>query len=210
MKLYPPLLEGTIPAFYFNNTERIFWDEKKLREEVKTITAVIVPYEMNKGVSNIDFDSMELKMKMVQSTSNKWQTISSYKIDKENKLAYFDVSEVKTDITRYINVGQFYKVQIAYARNIVDDYGVATREIGYYSTVATVKYSAKPKVIINNLDPKDTNSHLYNYIGSYSQSKREFWIFENFLNSQEVIDIIDKYTKAIEERLEAFKQKMSN
>ena len=130
MKLYPPLLEGTIPAFYFNNIERVFWNEEKLREEVKLITAVIVPYEMNKGVSNADFDSMELKMKMVQSTSNKWQTISSYKVDKENKLAYFDVSEVKTDIIRFINVGQFYKVQIAYAKDAVDEYGVATREIG--------------------------------------------------------------------------------
>ena len=57
MKLYPPILEGTIPAFYFDNEIR--YDEEANFDKPlmkRRITAIKVPYEMNRGVSNADFD----------------------------------------------------------------------------------------------------------------------------------------------------------
>ena len=213
MKLYPPILEGTIPAFYFNNAKRRSQEPGDQWSEEKTVTAIIVPYEMNRGVSNADFYSMELKLKMVQDTSNKWQTIRAYEVDKENKLAYFDVSDLSVEITRFINIGQFYKAQIAYVRKITNENGEAEREIGYYSTVATIKYTAKPKVTIGNLYKDQTNRHLYSYIGYYSQSKKDYQIIENYLDSNIADDAVETNIEDLntkESELDAFVEQAEN
>ena len=47
MKLYPPIIEGTIPAFYGD--------------------IIKVPYEMNKAVSHLEISGFSLKFKTVQS-----------------------------------------------------------------------------------------------------------------------------------------------
>ena len=201
MKLYPPILEGTIPAFYFDNEIR--YDEEANFDKPlmkRRITAIKVPYEMNRGVSNADFDQMELKIKMVQSTSNKWQTIRSYKVDKINKIAYFDISDLSVEITRFINIGQFYKIQMAYV-SITPKEGNPNepeKEVGYFSTVATVKYTARPRVTIANLNNSDVNSHLYSYVGLYNQSKKEYAIIEEYLDSPGVASIIETGEKSIQ------------
>lgn len=198
MKLYPPILEGTIPAFHFNNEVR---EKEDMQGNIvkKKITALKVPYEMNRAVSNADFSAMELKMKMIQSTSNKWQTIRSYKVDKINKIAYFDMSDLRVEITRFINIGQFYKVQMAYVQITSPlETGEPIEEIGYYSTVATVKYTSRPRVVIEGLKVGDNNANVYTYIGSYSQSKSDYEVFEYYLNSPEVCAALEEKNDELE------------
>lgn len=198
MKLYPPILEGTIPAFHFNNEVR---EKEDMQGNIvaKKITALKVPYEMNRAVSNADFSAMELKMKMIQSTSNKWQTVRSYKVDKINKIAYFDMSDLRVEITRFINIGQFYKVQMAYVQiTSPSETGEPIEEIGYYSTVATVKYTSRPRVVIEGLKVGDNNANIYTYIGSYSQSKSDYEVFEYYLNSPEVLQILSSKDEEIQ------------
>jgi hypothetical protein len=58
-----------------------------------------------------------------------------------------------------LNVGQYYKVQLAYL--FPAEEGSYWAQEGYYSTVAVIKYTTKPEIKINNLNEKVINTHLY-------------------------------------------------
>lgn len=130
MKLYPPIIEGTIPAFC-NQT-------------------IVVPFTMNKSVSEKEVKGFKLKIKTVQSEYQPFLTETIQMIDWN-----IDTSEVSFLLPGTLNVGQFYKIQMAY----VDTADV----IGYYSTVGIVKYTSNP--VISILEPKNGNT----YEGVYSQ-----------------------------------------
>ena len=65
-KLYPPNIEGTIPAFYG--------------------TTLVVPFSMNKAVSKIEVEGMAIKIKTIQSGSYiiNGQTVSLNQKDLES------------------------------------------------------------------------------------------------------------------------------
>ena len=65
---------------------------------------------------------------------------------------------------RRFEVGMFYKVQIAYSYNNTPE------GLGYWSTVAVVKFTTKPDVTIEGLKVGKVNLHRRTYIGHYSQS----------------------------------------
>lgn len=86
-KLYPPYIEGSIPAFFGSE--------------------LTVPYEMNKTVGYKDISGF--KLKIITISTNRTIDIlddSGYNID--TKEAYF-----KMPVDKMV-VGQFYKVQLAY------------------------------------------------------------------------------------------------
>ena len=84
-KLYPPVIEGTIPAFY--------GDE------------IIVPYSMNKSVNKDEIAGFSLKIKTVQNNLYLGTLEESS----------FTSSEVRFPINNLkLNIGQYYKVQMAY------------------------------------------------------------------------------------------------
>lgn len=86
-KLYPPQIEGTIPAFYGNK--------------------IVVPYSMNKTVSPKEVSGFALKIKTV--TSNQYIAYvesNGFTVDQ----AEFDISKFKDKL----NIGQHYKIQLAY------------------------------------------------------------------------------------------------
>lgn len=130
MKLYPPIIEGTIPAFC-NQT-------------------IVVPFTMNKSVSEKEVKGFKLKIKTVQSGYQPFLTETIQMIDWNT-----DTSEVSFLLPGTLNIGQFYKIQMAY----VDTADV----IGHYSTVGVVKYTSNP--VISILEPKSGNT----YEGLYSQ-----------------------------------------
>lgn len=144
-KLYPPYLEGTIPAFTFTKVE----DTQKIFLEV--------PFTMNRAVSTEDVDSYSLLVKKV--SSNKViGTVLGGPIDYNNfSVAVFDVSKLD------LQIGQYYKVQLAYK----DANGV----IGYYSTPAIVRYIKEPKTectfevdemrAIGTFEPNGSGEFLY-------------------------------------------------
>ena len=170
-KLYPPNIEGTIPAFYG--------------------TTLVVPFSMNKAVSKQDVHGMAIKIKAVQS--------GAYLAQKqvyEEYISFDPYCQVTFDLSKEIankklNIGQHYKIQIAYI-NKGDSEEDVGQMLGYFSTVAVVKYTAEPHVSIVGLETGqgNINMHQYQYIGSYYQSldtsekaySYRFNLYDNNLN----------------------------
>lgn len=150
-KLYPPNIEGAIPAFYG--------------------TTLVVPFSMNKTVSNKEVHGMAIKIKAVQSgayLAQKQIDIDNIEFDPYCQ-ATFDLS---TEVAnKKLNIGQHYKIQIAYIHK-GDSEEDSGQMIGYFSTVAVVKYTAEPSVSIVGLKngAGNINMHQYQYIGSYYQT----------------------------------------
>ena len=205
MKLYPPYIEGTIPAFY---------------EEDEGTAKITVPFSMNKAVDQKLVTGFHMKIKTVQSntfvldleetenfnfndSSSVTFTINNqsfynyekinnmtedkfisyvnnyaktsirlvyksasgttyYEVPQNAKVTDYDSGQEYYTKKRRFNIGQFYKVQIAF----VDTFS----EIGYYSTTAVVKFTTKPTVTIEGLKAGAVNLHRRTYVGHYSQS----------------------------------------
>lgn len=188
-KLLPPLIEGTIPAFYSENG----------------MVKITIPFSMNRAVSASQVTGFAIRIKTVQSSSylytgrltdtarfsledSPWvefylggYTLSSLKdtlISLNNSLkdatkTEAQIQQIKEEIVlteariteqefvNKIKVGQFYKCQIAYLDS--------NEEVGYYSSVGVGKYTIKPNLSISNLSSGSVNMHYYYYEGKYSQ-----------------------------------------
>ena len=150
-KLFPPIVGDTIPAFYSKDG----------------IVKITIPFSMNKAVSNQQVSGFVLKVKTVQS--------STYLLTLQNK----DINTFNMEDSPYVSffidlnnfnsfkIGQFYKFQIAY----ID----TNNDIGYYSTVATGKYTTEPTLYISTSNNEDglkigqINMNSNYYLGYYGQ-----------------------------------------
>ena len=146
-KLYPPVIEGTIPAFYG--------------------TVLTVPFVMNKSVSASEFSGFSLKMKTIISGDNPLGSIvksTNYNFD--TNTVSFQLEQISS-----LYKGQFYKLQIAYFKtkyytrvNTESEWQLSSKEdyekqenkdlkdyedeVGYYSTIGVVKYTDEPSLSI--------------------------------------------------------------
>lgn len=136
-KLYPPYLEGTIPAFYGNS--------------------ITVPFAMNRAVGKNEIRGFSLLIKSIQTGNQLGKELKAFKYDLENGTATFNLKDSRNSINCL--VGQSYKFQLAYIGN--------GGSIGYYSTVAIAKYTEPPTIEIKNLVKHSLNKHIYNYVGEY-------------------------------------------
>ena len=93
-KLYPPYLEGTIPAFYGNS--------------------ITVPFAMNRAVGKNEIRGFSLLIKSIQ-TGNQLAELKAFKYDLENGTATFNLNSDLNPINCL--VGQSYKFQLAYIGN---------------------------------------------------------------------------------------------
>lgn len=157
-KLYPPNIPGTIPAF--------------------SGTVLTVPFSMNRAVGKIEVAGFSIKIRTISGVNLGYKkvirTTQGFK-DENNKAinAYFDLEkdyEVKVDLSDIMtsnpgkfNVGQYYKIQLAY----IDTNYI----VGYYSTVGVVKYTTAPTVFIEKLQYGIANPHNYTYTGIYRQTE---------------------------------------
>ena len=140
VKLYPPVIEGALPAFY--GTE-----------------VLSVPFSMNRAVGVSEVAGFALKIKTVSGlyiTTLKTEDTASFDLLNETKVD-FNISGLDKPFT----VGQYYKVQLAY----IDTGG----QVGIFSTVGVIKYTTKPTVTLQNFDFGQINQHNYTYVGVYSQ-----------------------------------------
>ena len=164
-QLYPPRLEGTLPAFYKS------YEEKINGEQILTGATITIPFEQNKAINLSSVKGIALKLRTV-STSNYivagsvtttmnldegWATFNFY---------YDKNSDNGNDlIAEKFNEGQYYRVQLAYVDN--DDV------VGYYSTVGIIKCVARPTVNIDDFDRGLVNSLTRNFcVGVYTQDTR--------------------------------------
>lgn len=182
-QLYPPIIEGTLPAFSHENP-------------------IIIPFGMNKAVSFDEIAGFKIKIKTIQSNSYiKTFDSTEYSINDSQVLFHLNENEYSN-----FNVGQFYKVQMAYVNK--------SEEVGIYSTVGVIKYTTTPAVQIEELE--NSNAHIYKYTGKYSQKDGDIsekvysyqfnllnenkevinssgWLIHNNLNNDEAYQSIDIY-----------------
>lgn len=156
-KLNPPIIEGTLPAFYSDG-------------EGKGAT-LVVPFALNKAVSQSDIQGFAVKIKTVQSNTFILSLSSNEGIANGSAFvegaARFYISEEQLKV---LDIGRFYKVQMAFGGSWSET-NQLTEVVGYYSTVGIVKYTAKPEVIIDGLETDNLiNMHNYYYIGRFTAS----------------------------------------
>lgn len=146
IKLYPPTIEGTLPAFYG--------------------TTLVVPFSMNRAVNQKRVVGFHIKIKTVQSNRFLLSMYSkSFTIDPVGE-AIFELTDKEK---AKFNVGQFYKIQMAYISADENNKQI----IGHYSTVGVIKYTTEPTVYIDGLEKAIANVHNYQYFGVYSQRGRD-------------------------------------
>lgn len=148
-KLYPPYIEGTIPAFYADGT----------------LAELAVPFSMNRAVSIADFSGISIKIKTVQSNEFLYSAITSLNELKQIKTDFIAHFTIPIGTITKFKVGNFYKIQIAYCD------ASAARVPGYYSTIGVVKLTTKPNVTIADLENSSTapSGSRLSYTGVYSQ-----------------------------------------
>ena len=143
-----PIIEGTLPAFYYS-------DEKGCAE-------LVIPFSMSRAVGESEVYGFKLKIKDIQNYEY-LLTLTESEIQFNNGIVKFRIDKSTLD-SKFL-IGQFYKAQLAY----IDKNGTP----GYYSTVGIIKYTTKPVVEILGLKRTTNNAHIYTYTGSYSQKGQD-------------------------------------
>ena len=180
-KLYPPIIGSSIPAFY----------------QDQGAAKIAVPFSMNRAVGIDEVDALQLKIKTVQSNTY-ITTLTCYENLAEalsSRVATFFWPE---EAMSKVRVGQYLKIQMAYAQIVNKDKEENEEWIfapGYFSTVATVKFTSKPEVSIEGID---TNKAIYkkSYVGVYEttedKSERPYsYIFNLYDRYQQLIETSD-------------------
>lgn len=138
-KLYPPIIEGTIPAF---------WGD-----------SITIPFSMNKVVNKAEIAGFSIKIKTVQNNLH-LMTLMSSSFDLNEYTATFSLTE--EDIRKF-NSGQYYKVQMAYVdiHNTIGYYstvGVIKRTTRPEVTIQTLEKGKRNQALtayIGNYEVKD-------------------------------------------------------
>ena len=138
-KLYPPSIEGKLPAC--------------------AGSSLVIPFTMNKTVNENQIGAIAAIIKTI-STGRVVANLTKGTLVKNNKgyVASFDNEKENGQIAKLTN-GQYYKVQIAYITK--------NNTIGYYSSVGTFKRTTIPQVKVPALEGNFYSG--YEYIGTYSQ-----------------------------------------
>ncbi len=152
-KLYPPYVEGTLPAFIAGNM-------------------LVVPFQLNRAVNRGDFNCMSIILKTVQTNTilcDGDPKYASTNIEYDNISGHWKALFPVADL---VHPGQYYKVQVAFANGHYDGLDwVFDSTIGYYSDVSVTKCTTQPDIYIKNLSStSSSNTHAYEYTGVYSQS----------------------------------------
>lgn len=174
-KLYPPVIEGTLPAFYSDG---------------EGMVKITIPFSMNRAVSQAQVSGFELKIKSLQSGTVLY-TIDTFKIFN------YSLQQGNCYVTFYLDdkinklkTGQFYKLQLAYITvdlqkkeelNLqyqkgeinLDTYESSLSEqgeVGYFTGISIAKYTTKPIVEIKGLNKKFINPYTHSFTGLYKQT----------------------------------------
>ena len=148
-KLYPPIIGSSIPACYKNDSGTV---------------VITVPFSMNRAVDSSLISSMRLKIKTVQSnTYLKTLEVDNLSEALNSRIATFYWTDEEGSNLSKIKIGQYLKVQLAYVGKDSAD------AVGYFSTVAVVKYTSKPTVYIEGMgeDANQIQAFKTNYVGVF-------------------------------------------
>lgn len=138
-KLYPPHIEGSLPAFCGG--------------------VMNIPFEHSRAVSpDYDIKGFYYILKDIQQS----KIIASQSVALSSIIKNTDGSLVLQCPVNpaLVSVGTFYKCQLAYVGQ--------DNQIGYYSDVGIIKYIQEPEVKLTGLTELGSNIHNYHYQLSYS------------------------------------------
>lgn len=152
-KLYPPYIEGSLPAF----TYQIINDP--VTNEPVEHPIMYIQYTLNRGVSPSEISGYSLQIKKITTNQFIGSIENGELIDEKNTIK-FDLNGLN------LIKGQYYKFQLAF----INKEGV----IGYYSTPGIARYIEIPKINISkfdgetmrvegNYDPDNSGEYLYSY-----------------------------------------------
>ena len=133
-KLYPPYIDGSLPAAYLDSEG---WH-------------LTITYAMNRAVALAQTQGIRLLIKTISSETVYEQNIPNSSI--------VDLSFKVVLQQSLLNVGQYYKVQLAY----IDTNNL----VGYYSTIGIMKAIAKPEVSLT-LEKHSINFFNGEFTGKY-------------------------------------------
>ena len=162
MKLYPPYIEGKIPAFIKDIKK-----EASASAEEESIIKLTVPFQLNPLVGKNDFDKLVLVLKSISGEQLRGiiEARPYYVYEENNQdihMGYADfIIPTKDTIggwTTPINIGQYYKVQVAFKDG---------DNIGYYSSTGITKCIAKPACSIDNLQQNKVVANPFTFVGKY-------------------------------------------
>lgn len=130
-------------------------------------TSLSIPFLMNRSVGWGDFDFIALDIKTIQSNVS-LLTAPLYCL---KNLLFFEKGSYwgtfANSNENLFKIGQYYKIQLAYGKGTPN---TSTASFGFWSTVATFKFTESPTVAIEGLNRDMPNTHIYNYTGTYYNS----------------------------------------
>lgn len=159
-KLYPPQIEGSLPAFYLN------YDPS---HNIVLSANITIPFSMNAAVGVNQVKAFCLRLRTASSGSYLFAPVYSENFNLGGNTVTFGLTQSQAS---KLNEGQFYKAQIAYCSSAYEDATGQTvgTDVGYFSTVGIIKCTSKPEIYINNLVATNVNFFSNDYIGVYDQS----------------------------------------
>ena len=149
-KLYPPYIEGTLPAFYLDENGD---------------GNLVIPFAHNRAiVDKEEVSSFAVKIKSVQNDVLYGDVSIGANWEGKNEVKFqIEKWKIKKLTNLTFKIGQYYKIQLAY----IDNNGI----VGYYSTVGVVKCTSKPEVSIVNFYENKVNNNASEFIGLFKQNE---------------------------------------
>lgn len=174
-KLYPPSIEGTLPAFTGNK--------------------ITVPISWNPSVSKLDTTiAAAIRIKTVQSNTVLVFTNEGY-FNSDQSAMIFNIE------SKDLKIGQFYKIQVAYVQVIYENGKEVGRDLGYFSTIGIAKYTYAPNVYINGLKVGEPSGDIESYLGKFETKDTTEKVYSYCFNFYEILDTEYKLIYTSEEQL---------
>lgn len=174
-KLYPPSIEGTLPAFTGNK--------------------IIVPISWNPSVSKLDTTiAAAIRIKTVQSNTVLVFTNEGY-FNSDQSAMIFNIE------SKDLKIGQFYKIQVAYVQEIYENGKKVGSDLGYFSTIGIAKYTDAPKVYIDGLKVGEPSGDIESYLGKFETKDTTEKVYSYCFNFYEILDTEYKLIYTSEEQL---------
>lgn len=164
-KLYPPIIQDTLPAFCVNyKTEN--------GKSVISSANIKVNFSLNKAVAATEVSGISLRLRTI--STNNYVVYDTSKINGTNSgavaltadllggVAQFNLNAQNCQGFEKLQPGQYYKLQIAF----IDQSG----NIGYFSSIGVIKCIAQPSAIISSYNAGDVNLFTGFVQGQYSQN----------------------------------------
>ena len=174
-KLYPPSIEGTLPAFTGNK--------------------ITVPISWNPSVSKLDTTiAAAIRIKTIQSNTVLVFTNEGY-FNSDQSAMIFNIE------SKDLKIGQFYKIQVAYVQVIYENGKKVGSDLGYFSTIGIAKYTAAPSVYIDGLKVGEPSGDIESYLGKFETKDTTEKVYSYCFNFYEILDTEYKLIYTSEEQL---------